>query len=180
MGMCGRSHGLSWVSVLVALALWALLAAWAWPAWQAWLARQRLERVATILQTDLALARSAALLRHRAVTLCPSVDRQRCTPTTDWSSGWLIFVDGNRDGRRQEDEAILRVQNEAARPHRLRFVATDGRYVLYLPNGRAYLASGAFQAGAWLICVHGHPDGERLVLNAVGRVRREWAPNACV
>ena len=48
-------------------------------------------------------------MRRRVVSLCPSVDGLRCQPGRDWSTGWLMFENTDRDEppRRDADEPLL-------------------------------------------------------------------------
>lgn len=48
--------------------------------------------------TGLRLARSAANQYSMVVTLCPSADGRGCSQSGDWSTGWVAFIDKNRDG----------------------------------------------------------------------------------
>jgi len=66
------------------------------------------------------LARKESVLRHRAVTLCPSRDGLNCLPGTDWSAGWMMFVNLDRDApaTRDANEPVLQ-----------RFVASTGNQV---------------------------------------------------
>jgi type IV fimbrial biogenesis protein FimT len=58
------------------------------------------------------LARSEAIKRNGVVSLCPSLDSERCAPTgTPWQQGWIVFVNTDRDAPavRDVDEELLRV-----------------------------------------------------------------------
>jgi type IV fimbrial biogenesis protein FimT len=58
------------------------------------------------------LARSEAIKRNRVVSLCPSLDGEACAPAgTAWATGWIVFVNGDRDSPavRDADEELLRV-----------------------------------------------------------------------
>jgi type IV fimbrial biogenesis protein FimT len=58
------------------------------------------------------LARSEAIKRNRVVSLCPSLDAEDCAPAgTNWQTGWIVFVNGDRDAPavRDADEQLLRV-----------------------------------------------------------------------
>ena len=58
------------------------------------------------------LARSEAIKRNRVVSLCPSLDAENCAPAgTTWQTGWIVFVNGDRDSPavRDDDEELLRV-----------------------------------------------------------------------
>jgi len=58
------------------------------------------------------LARSEAIKRNGVVSLCPSLDGDRCAPTgTPWQAGWIVFVNGDHDSPavRDADEELLQV-----------------------------------------------------------------------
>lgn len=58
------------------------------------------------------LARSEAIKRNGAVSLCPSPDGETCGPAgTPWHSGWIVFVNRDRDqpAIRDDGEDLLRV-----------------------------------------------------------------------
>lgn len=57
-------------------------------------------------------ARSEAIKRNGVVSLCPSVDGNRCAGSgTPWSRGWIVFVNSDRDSPASRDagEPLLRV-----------------------------------------------------------------------
>jgi type IV fimbrial biogenesis protein FimT len=57
------------------------------------------------------LARSEAIKRNGVVSLCPTADGALCQPAADWRSGWLVFVNTDRDSpaARDPDEELLHV-----------------------------------------------------------------------
>ena len=58
------------------------------------------------------LARSEAIKRNGVVSLCPSRDGEVCGPAgTPWQSGWMVFVNRDRDhpAVRDAGEDLLRV-----------------------------------------------------------------------
>ncbi len=48
-------------------------------------------------------------MRRRIVSICPSLDGQSCEAALDWSSGWLMFENADRDEPPERDagEALL-------------------------------------------------------------------------
>lgn len=54
-------------------------------------------------------ARKESITRRRVVTLCPSSDGETCAGGKDWSAGWLMFVNRDRqlEHERSEDELLL-------------------------------------------------------------------------
>jgi type IV fimbrial biogenesis protein FimT len=59
------------------------------------------------------LARSEAIKRNGVVSLCPSSNGELCAAAgTPWHSGWIVFVNGDRDqpAVRDAGEELLRTQ----------------------------------------------------------------------
>lgn len=182
----GRVFGVTAIELLVALGLVACTVFMAcYGGSQLW--NRAAVRAATAeLQSDLSFARYFAISRARyAVSLCPSIDGQRCAPAAAWHDGWIIFVDSNRNGQREIEvgaegsEMLLRARGRFAD---VSVTASRGvdRAVTFRSNAQSYHANGAFLAGSWVVCPRGSGQGRRIVMNAVGRVRVEDAqPSAC-
>ena len=43
------------------------------------------------------LARKESIMRRSVVSICPSVDGIACQPSLDWSQGWIMFSNLDRD-----------------------------------------------------------------------------------
>jgi type IV fimbrial biogenesis protein FimT len=82
-----------------------------------------------------------------------------------WDHGWLIFVDSNRNGRRDEDEVVERMQIEPTPQLRVRSSA-QRPMAIFRPNG----GSGASNLSLRICSKEGDLLGA-LVLNNSGRLR---------
>jgi type IV fimbrial biogenesis protein FimT len=58
------------------------------------------------LVATLHLARSEALARNATIAICPSADGRTCARVA-WESGWIRFVDSNRNYRADDGETVL-------------------------------------------------------------------------
>ena len=145
-----RPRGHSLYELLVTLAIAALVLTLGLPSFGTLLADKRLRAETDALFHALHLARKASIVRRREVTLCPSRDGASCDGGTDWSGGWILFVNADRDGppqvdtgepvlmRRQVDERVRIDANRRAftlRSTHLR--ATNGTLVVCDRAGRA-------------------------------------------
>ncbi len=57
------------------------------------------------------------MVRRRAVTLCPSPDGENCVPGFDWSDGWILFVNLDRDAPATRDTGEPLLQRFAVSSH---------------------------------------------------------------
>lgn len=94
-----RLHGFTWPELLVVLALTGILASLALPALGEAIARHRLRATCDALLEALDQARAAAVRRHHRTSLCASIDGHTCSPSADWTRGWI--------GRDQEQETVF-------------------------------------------------------------------------
>ena len=171
-----RNAGFTLIELVTTLSVMTILASIAAPSFAGFVERQRASAAISSLMTHMALARMSAISRNRRAVLCPSSNGDECETSTDWSAGWMLFLDD--DGNRTADasDEIIRVDLEPTSRH-LRVISTTGRPQLrYLPDGRS--------AGANLTVSICNQDGELLgqvIVNNMGRPRSERpkAPTPC-
>ena len=172
------AHGATLVEVAAMLAVGAALAALAAPVYRDLVADARLRTQAEALAASLTRARSAAIRSGGRVTVCKSSDRQSCTQAGGWDQGWLLFVDDDRDGRRDAAEAMLYVEAPAPRPVTITANHPLAEYVSYTSIGHPRLVNGGLQMGTFVACSPGR-QAIRVVLAASGRVRLEKSGATC-
>jgi type IV fimbrial biogenesis protein FimT len=147
--MSTKIRGFTLYELLITVLLIALLTSLAVPSFAASMARQRQRVEIDALFHALHLARKESIMRRKVVSLCPSIDGQKCLPGRDWSSGWLMFENTDRDSPPQVDagEPVLlqhRVSDQvriSANRHgftlRATFLrATNGTFVFCDPQDR--------------------------------------------
>lgn len=107
--MSMKTHGYTLYELLITLLLVALLSAIALPSFSAGIARQRQRAEINALFHAVHVARKESIMRRRVVSICPSNDAATCGDDADWSVGWLMFENTDRDWPPRIDpgEAIL-------------------------------------------------------------------------
>jgi type IV fimbrial biogenesis protein FimT len=57
------------------------------------------------------VARKESIMRRQVVSICPSLDGASCKPGKDWSAGWIMFNNRDKDEPPQIDagEPLLQV-----------------------------------------------------------------------
>lgn len=106
-----RQPGVSLPEFVFVVAIVAGLLGWAVPSFhQLKLDTVRAREVNQFVQA-LYFARSEAIKRVGVVSLCPSEDAEHCAPAgTPWQTGWIVFVNRDRDSPavRDDGEELLR------------------------------------------------------------------------
>jgi type IV fimbrial biogenesis protein FimT len=108
--------------------------------------------------TALHLARSESMKRGMGVSLCrrasgsttdcASVDCDSSSHANCWESGWIIFVDKDNIGTREDSEEIIRVFTYDSMLHRLT-VTGFTNYISYAPDGTVNTAGSFIYCGDW-------------------------------
>ena len=103
--------GYSLYELILTIGLVALITSLGVPSFGRMLADHRLKVEVDALFHAVHLARKESVVRRRAVTLCPSPDGQNCELGFDWSDGWIMFVNLDRDApaTRDSDEPLLQI-----------------------------------------------------------------------
>lgn len=167
--------GYSLVETAAVAAVVAIACGLALPSFKEALRRHRVATAMHLVSAQLAQARNTAVARGVPVTLCPSRGDGRCSGGTDWSAGWVLYLDPDRSDQPRSQAAVLRDVRRPL-PRDVRVMASAGRVrVRYQPDGRSGGTNLTLR-----VCAGGELRGEVIVSN-VGRVRtrRPAAPEPC-
>jgi type IV fimbrial biogenesis protein FimT len=111
------SRGLTLFELLMTLVLVATLVGVAVPSFARASANARIRTELNALFHAVHLARKESIMRRSVVSICPSNDGLACQASLDWSQGWIMFSNLDRDEPPQIDpgEAILQVYQSGAK-----------------------------------------------------------------
>jgi type IV fimbrial biogenesis protein FimT len=113
------ARGVTLIELLATISVMAILGALAAPSFHnLTLNSERTSTVNSFFHA-LFLARSEAIKRGQVVTVCKSADGSTCLKDGEWTSGWMVFVNTDRDDLpvRDEGEPILQVHEGWNRGH---------------------------------------------------------------
>ena len=133
--------GYTMIELLITISIVAILAGLAVPAMTRFVQNDVLASQMNALAGSLALARSLAITRHQSVILCASADQATCS-SSDWSDGWIVFVDANSDLNVSSNESIESQVAALEGNNTLSFSA--GGRVIYDARGFAPNSAGTF------------------------------------
>jgi len=102
--------GLTLLELIVTLAIMAIVISIIPSVSAAFIHSNRVTAAVNLIAGDMSYARSEAVMRGQNVQLCKSSNGTKCIRTSQWESGWIIFVDENKNRKREEYEEILKYQ----------------------------------------------------------------------
>jgi type IV fimbrial biogenesis protein FimT len=162
-----RLKGFTLIELLLTITLIAITLSIGVPGYQSLVASNRLTASINQLRGALALTRSEAVHRNRHVAICHSLDGVQCSRRGNWSNGWIIFVDKNRDKFIDESDEIIQLYHTINTSVSINYRAFGSRhYVVYRPSGFT-LTNGTFT-----VCSPKNTTLKKaLILTKSGRVR---------
>jgi type IV fimbrial biogenesis protein FimT len=106
----GNSRGFTVPELIFSVALVAILLTAAQPSFKSLMASTQVRTAKNLLVLGLQRARAEAVKTGRNLVLCPSEDEQSCSDNSDWSAGWVLFRDDNRNSRFDPTESLILAQ----------------------------------------------------------------------
>lgn len=159
-----RETAYTLLELLMTVALASLLLGIGIPSLSKMAADQRLRAQVDPLFHGIHVARKESILRHTAVTLCASADGQTCREDTDWSDGWVMFVNDDWDRPAQRDDGEILLQAHRG-DDRIEISANRRSFTLRATQLRA-------TNGTLVFCDRGGRTANRaLVVSYTGRPR---------
>jgi len=111
--MVRRRRGFTLYELLVTMLIAATVLAFGIPSFAALQARQQQRVEIDALFHAIHLARKESLMRRKVVSLCPSQDGRSCRPGKEWSQGWIMFENSDRDSPPRVDDGEILLQHHA-------------------------------------------------------------------
>ncbi len=110
------------------------------------------------------LARKESIMRRSVVSICPSVDGTSCQPSLDWSQGWIMFSNLDRDEPPRIDAGEPILQTHRSGPN-IRISTNRRGFTLRATQKRA-------TNGTIVVCdLHDRVTPHALVVSYTGRPR---------
>lgn len=100
-----KSPGFTLLELAITLAILMIMATIALPLYHQFMASVELKNSSRLLTIHIQKAKYDAILRHKSVVLCPSVDLSTCN--SNWDTSLISFVDTNQNLQRENNEEVL-------------------------------------------------------------------------
>ena len=170
---CMQRNGFTLIELMVTISVAAILLALAVPAFQNLLISNRITAQTNDLVSDLAFARSEAIKRGLRVSACltstPATTPLSCGAGTDWTVGWIVFVDTGTAGDATGD-TILRTHEALSGNNTL--AVLGNHFISYFPSGTVDAAE------TFTLC-HTATLGRNVAVSSTGRVSTTPTTTIC-
>lgn len=161
-------QGLTLIELLATLAVLSIVLTQGVPSLQTLFLKQRASSQTNQLFLALTLTRNEAIKRGHTATLCASSDGLHCTQAqTDWSGGWLLFIDDNNDQQPNDSDTLIQVQAALSPTTSLSWNRTGPLH--FDARGQAVSSNGTFT----LCSGSGSQFGRKIIVSNTGRTRVE-------
>ena len=172
-----KQTGFSLIELLVTLAIAGILLAVGLPSFQDFMANSRMAEVNNSLVSSIQLARSQSVNKLQAAGVCtsnsPLDDNATCDPGSGYQSGWIVYVDDNRNGSREMAEEIVHRQEPISAAFAFTPDAIYQNQIYFNDSGASVNPAGAPASGSVKL-VYGNALKTRVItVSANGRVSTE-------
>ena len=161
-----REGGFTLIELMITIGILAIVLAVGVPSYRGIVMDNRMATQANLFATSIKLARSNAVRFQRNATVCSSANFDATVPTcssnSDWSAGWIVWVDKDRDATTDANE-IISVSGPVHQASELK--STSANRFTY--DGRGFAATAA---GDLTLCDSRSGEMGRVIkVNATGR-----------
>jgi len=135
--MLYRTHkGFTLIELMVTLAVAVILITVAVPGFRTMIQNNRATTQANELLTAFMLARSEAVKRGVAVSVCSSTDQATCAASANWATGWIVFTDdAGVSGTLDSTDQLIRVWEALDGTPTLTDTVNSFQNIQYQPSG---------------------------------------------
>lgn len=147
------SQGFTLIELLIVLLIVGIVLLFAVPSLQTNMQNGQLASARSNWLSALSNARTEAVSRSTAVSLCASSDQASCAGNGNWEAGWIAFVDDGKGGGTAEDRDRHADEDLIAVGHALPASLTMRAKVYPDLTAVMYESNGMTSArGSWVIC----------------------------
>ncbi|MCH2072411.1 GspH/FimT family pseudopilin [Acinetobacter pittii] len=168
-----KSPGFTLLELTITLAILMIMVTIALPLYHQFMASVELKNSSRLLTIHIQKAKYDAILRHKSVVLCPSVDLSTCN--SNWDTSLISFVDTNQNLQRENNEEVLTNVELAHRYGSLKFQKFGKKLNSIVFQGDTGLPRES--NGTFTYCSYNQLKNFKLILSKMGHTRLEDLKN---
>lgn len=164
--------GFTLIEMMITVSIASLLLALAVPSFKSLISENNVVTSTNDLTSSIRMARSEAIKRGERTALCPSnaplAENPTCASRTNWTKGWIVFVDTNMDGFRSSNETLLAQMPPRPPAMEMNRSSVFGQVITFSSGGNTISTFGAPRSG--LMSVVYDDETRFITLQANGRL----------
>ena len=167
-----KNRGFTVIELMIVVAITGIVLGAGAPTFTDMITSNTIDSNRDALFTDLRYARTEAVKRGETVGICKSTNLASCNNSAEWANGWIMFEDGNGNGKLDSGDTLLRVHENLGDGISLAFTQDNGskiNFVTYDGLGKTISAIGTYSFS--------HSSGDTnfnraITFSTTGRVRK--------
>ncbi|MBP8173072.1 MAG: GspH/FimT family pseudopilin [Aeromonadaceae bacterium] len=160
MSAMKKHTGITTIELLVCISVLAILSTVGVPSFRWFIASQHQDATVVRLTDTLRQSRIEALRLKQYVSVCATINGTSCSGQSDWSKGWIAYVDNNRNNTKDNGETVLFAQTESQSTVN---TTASGSSLRFFPNG-------LMESGSFAICSSTLSQKNTIAVNASGYI----------
>lgn len=162
-------NGFTLLELIVCVAIICIISSYALPAFHRHQATQEMQVTAKKIQTFTRQAKNLASIQNSNIVICPSENFTQCQPSK-WSSGFVVFVDQNKNRQIDSTESILHQEKLD-----LKYSTLDWHGTLSIPSLTFQATTGIplGSNGSFFHCSLTKLPHQKIIMSKMGHVRLE-------
>ncbi len=160
--------GFSLIELLLVFAIISILSGFSILGAQQLLANRAHKNTLHLLKTSLYSAQSNSQNTGFTSVTCPSTDSKNCNSNSDWSNGWITYLDVDDNKELDPGETITLARWITDDKLTIKFNAADrGKKIVFYSNGRLW------PNGNFVVCHQAIATKYKITTSLSGRIRIE-------
>lgn len=161
-----QGKGFTFIELTITVAITSIILVGVIPSFNQWAERQRITTAGHDFLNTLMYARAQANYRSTRAALTYREG--------DWRSGWVVYLDKNKNGLQDSDEPVLNEHAPLDSKIKIYTGKTVKNYIGYTAMGNSVHANNAFFADSVTFCpANAAGSGVRIIISIGGRARTE-------
>jgi len=132
-------RGFTLIELMTTIAITTTVLGIGVPSYTSIVAKNQINTSRNTFIRHLQYARYTAITQRYRVTLCPTLDANQCEPDhTQWHKGYMVYIDKNKNRKRDDNEKVLRYQQANSTNIKIQSTSKYRRMINYRPDGTAW------------------------------------------
>ena len=160
--------GFSLIELLIVFSIISILSTFSVHGVRQLIDQKQQRNAVTALTSALMSAQAYSRSSGFKTILCPSVTGVRCDSHSDWSNGWINYIDSDESHTLNNAERVIAVKNNVLEEISYNLAAPGNpQKIIFYRNGRLWPNS------SFTVCHRKLNDGSKIIMTQSGRIRTE-------